>query len=503
MSSYPTKTKITFYGGIHEIGGNKFLVEDKGTRIFLDFGQQIGKFNNYFSEFVSPRIANCMGDLFEFELLPQLKGIYRKDYSKHMCFGDDKDETSVDAILLTHAHLDHCAYIHYLRPDIPIYCSEPTKLIMQCLQDIGGEEDYIDCYENFVTYKNKNGEISRRTGEYVKIPRKMRLFEDYKEFSIDSISVEPLPVDHSLPGVCGFIVHTSNASIAYTGDIRFHGRRTKSSEKFIERCSKSDIDVLLCEGTRIKEEFSKTELDVESDVKTIINNTENLVLCNYPPRDLDRLLSIYNAVKETSSRYFVIDLKQAYLLKLFQNSEKWKDVYPRPDDKNIKIYIPRRGWGLIDKDVNIWTKRQLLQDYLNWMDEFVDYPNSIFYKQIRDGIQNEFLFYCSDFQIQELIDIKPKDNSAYIRSSTEPFNEETKLDQQRVKKWLSHFGLLNNIDEWYKVHVSGHGSQDQLKKIVQESNSKRVIPVHTENEDYYSKWHNNVTTVNIAASIHI
>ena len=29
-------SKITFYGGIHEIGGNKFLVEDKGTRIFLE-----------------------------------------------------------------------------------------------------------------------------------------------------------------------------------------------------------------------------------------------------------------------------------------------------------------------------------------------------------------------------------------------------------------------------------------------------------------------------------
>ena len=157
---------------------------------------------------------------------------------------------------------------------------------MQCLQDVGGEEDYIDCYENFVTYKNKKGEISRRTGKYVKIPRTIKSFEEYKEFSIDSISVEPLPVDHSLPGVCGFIVHTSNGSIAYTGDIRFHGRRSKSSEKFIQKCSESDIDVLLCEGTRIKEEFSKNELDVESDVKTIVNNTENLVICNYPPRDL-------------------------------------------------------------------------------------------------------------------------------------------------------------------------------------------------------------------------
>ena len=258
----------------------------------------------------------------------------------------------------------------------------------------------------------------------------------------------------------------------------------------------------MCEGTRIKEEFSKNELDVESDVKTIVNNTENLVICNYPPRDLDRLLSIYNAVKKTS-RYFVIDLKQAYLLRLFQNSEKWKGVYPSPNDKNIQIYIPRRGWGLIDKDINIWTKKQVLQDYLNWVDEFIDYPNSIFYKHIRDGKQNEFLFYCSDFQIQELIDIRPKDHSAYIRSSTEPFNEETKLDQIKVKKWLSHFGLLNNVDDWYQVHVSGHGSQDQLKKIVQDSNSKRVIPVHTENEDYYYKWHNNVTTVNIDDSIEL
>jgi mRNA degradation ribonuclease J1/J2 len=77
------------------------------------------------------------------------------------------------------------------------------------------------------------------------------------------------------------------------------------------------------------------------------------------------------------------------------------------------------------------------------------------------------------------------------------------LDQIKVKKWLSHFGLLNNVDDWYQVHVSGHGSQDQLKKIVQGSNSKRVIPVHTENEDYYYKWHNNVTTVNIDNSIEL
>ena len=29
-------TSITFHGGIKEIGGNKFLVEDKGTKKFMD-----------------------------------------------------------------------------------------------------------------------------------------------------------------------------------------------------------------------------------------------------------------------------------------------------------------------------------------------------------------------------------------------------------------------------------------------------------------------------------
>ncbi len=63
---------ITFYGGVHEIGGNKFLVEDKGTKIFLDFGMQMGKVNQYFTEFLNPRTCNGMGDLFAFELCPSV-----------------------------------------------------------------------------------------------------------------------------------------------------------------------------------------------------------------------------------------------------------------------------------------------------------------------------------------------------------------------------------------------------------------------------------------------
>jgi ribonuclease J len=74
-------------------------------------------------------------------------------------------------------------------------------------------------------------------------------------FKVDSIGVNIIPIDHSLPGVCGFIFHTSKGSIGYTADIRYHGRRTSDTERFVEKCSESEIDILLCEGTAFKKIF--------------------------------------------------------------------------------------------------------------------------------------------------------------------------------------------------------------------------------------------------------
>jgi ribonuclease J len=288
-------------------------------------------------------------------------------------------------------------------------------------------------------------------------------------------------------------------SIGYTADIRSHGRRESSTSDFVEKCNRSDLDILLCEGTRIAEEFSQTEQDVENSIKDIIQRTDNLVICTYPTRDLDRLLSFYNASKE-SNRELVIDLKQAYILKLFEQSEYLKGNYPSPKDSKIKIYIPRKSWGLIDKDVNIWTKKVLLGDYDNWADEFVDYENAIDHRDVSSD-QESLIFYCSDFQLQELIDLRPKENSAYIRSSTEPFDDDMRLDQERVKRWLLHFGLIKKEEEWNHIHVSGHGSGDQIKKIIEGSKSKTLIPVHTEHEEFHKKWHPHVREVQLNDSI--
>src|SRR5206468_8894718 len=125
------------------------------------------------------------------------------------------------------------------------------KLIMQAFQDTGSTEEYIIIKENIKLNRKENDEVSRCRASDNKLPRKIITFTEAKKFSINSVEVEPIYVDHSLPGVCGFIFHTSKGSIGYTGDIRFHGRRESTTKDFVEKCGRSDIDILLCEGTRI------------------------------------------------------------------------------------------------------------------------------------------------------------------------------------------------------------------------------------------------------------
>jgi len=487
-------TNITFHGGVNDIGGNKFLVEDKGTKILMDFGMSFSHEGKFFSQFLGPRTSNSLIDYFELGILPKIKGLYREDYAEHMGF-DGNEETEIDAVLLTHAHVDHCAYIPYLRPNIPIYCSEASKLIMQNFDDTGSSQ-YLTQKMRFEVYVNRNGEISKageKQGCY--IPRTINVFDEGSKFKIDSIEVEALPVDHSIPGVNAFILHTSSGSIANTADLRFHGRRARDTENFVERCGESSLDLLLCEGTRVEKTKSITEYDVESEVTRIIKETKKLVIAGYPMRDLDRLLSFYIAAKNTG-RYLVIDLKQAYLLELFNNSPTQRGLYPSPIDEHIKIFIPRGTWGLLDKDLSKFTNRLLEMDYKSWERKYLDYPNTVDYRDITKN-QSHFIFYCSDFKLQDLIDVKPNEGSSYIRSLTEPFDVEMELKEEKIRNWMELFGVVKSDKDWHQVHVSGHGDGEQIKRIIDGSNAKKIIPIHTKHDEYHKKWHPNVHTVRV------
>lgn len=125
----------------------------------LDFGMSFGQNSKYLSEFLNPRKCSALTDFFEMNLLPDVKGIYRTDYLDHL--GRPPEEREIDAVFLTHAHADHAQYIHFLRLDIPVFCTKETKIILQCLEETGSStfSDYTTACEAFKFYKNKKEEF--------------------------------------------------------------------------------------------------------------------------------------------------------------------------------------------------------------------------------------------------------------------------------------------------------------------------------------------------------
>lgn len=475
-------TKLTFYGAVNEIGGNKILLEDKDVKIFLDFGMSFGQASKYFSEFLQPRKCNGLGDFIEFGLIPDLKGLYRLDFLKQM--GRGSEVLEFDGVLLSHAHADHASYINHLREDLPIFCSKETYCILKAMNDTGAGSfnDITDLTRCFETYINKKGELSRKTTQThddLRVERNYQKFEFGKPFKIKHLTIEPYRVDHSLSGATGYIIHTSSGTIVYTGDFRFHGRREKETLAFMEACRDAKPDLLIIEGTRIDEGSSKTEADVEDEICNISSGAKGLSVCNWSIRDTDRMLSFLNAAKKMDKK-LAISLKQAYLLS--QLSKCTDTLAPSLDDPDIELYASRKSWGLIGNDVCDLKIRN--QDYDSWERPYID--RAICYKDVKAN-QQDYLMFCSNFDLKELIDIDPAEGSVYIKSACEPFDAEMEIDWKRIQNWITHFGL--NL---HSTHVSGHAAANQLRHFVEQVNPKTIIPIHTQNAQIYETWANNV-----------
>ena len=458
-------TNLTFYGGVNEIGGNKILLEDKDTRIFLDFGKGFSRRAKYFEEFINPRVANGIEDFLTMGLLPDIEGVYRDDLMKMA--GRKIVEPKVDAVLLTHAHSDHADYISFLHEDIPVYMGETCHLILQAIEERSNRE----IEREILSYKPRP--YNRKDEP---IPREVNTFRTGKKFKIGSLEVEPIHVDHSVPGAYGFIIYTSAGPIAYTGDIRLHGTKSSMTRDFIEKAKEVKPIALISEGTRINdEEREESEEKVYKDSSKTVSETDRLVLADFNFKDVDRLRTFYNIAKE-NDRKFVVKLNDAYFLKYLSQDPQLN--VPKIDDENIVIYIPKKGTGTYSDS-----------DYKGKEEQFLDRNNAWTAEQIGFR-EKKVLCAIGFFSFTALIDIKPDPGAVYIHSASEPYNEEQKLDVKRIDSWIEHFGMNK-----FQSHCSGHARAQDLLNAVKEIDTKMLYPIHTEHPDLYRKVSKNMTIV--------
>ena len=449
-------TSLTFYGGVNEIGGNKILLEDKDTKIFLDFGMSFGKRGAYFDEFMSPRTQTGLKDFIEMGLIPDIKNTYRTDLLKMMERRDT--ETDIDAVLLTHAHADHADYISFLNENIPIYMGDTCKLLIEAIE--GRTSRSFE--REILSFKPRPLVRSDEP-----IERTVNTFRTGDKFKIGSLEVEPIHVDHSVPGAYGFIIYTSSGPVVYTGDIRLHGTKPEMTQDFVKKAIEVKPIALVAEGTRINDlESNESEKKVYEDCTGHIANSNNLAIADFNFKDMDRLRTFYKIAKE-NGRKLVININDTiFLEKLSQDPQL---NVPTPDDEDILIYKPKKTvWKTFEK-------------------QYLDNTNALTAEELVKN-QEKLLCAFSFWDFGSIIDMKPKSGGLYLHSSSEPFNEEGQLDYKRVDLWLEHFGL-NRIQS----HCSGHSKGNDLLEIVKSIDSDMLFPIHTVHPESYKKITDKIT----------
>lgn len=223
---------LTVLGGFQEVGRSAILLQTKESRILLDCGINPGATN---PTSAYPRLSS---DAFNLKLL--------------------------DAVVISHAHLDHCGFLPFLFKygyDGPVYCSEPTASLMTLLQ-----LDFLDVARaqgSIAPYDQKN---VRETVLHT-IP--------IKEGTVTDISPDIRLTLHNAGHILGStIVHLHMGeglhNLVYTGDFKYG--RTMLLEPAVANFPR--VETLVVESTYgASDDQMPSRKDVEDHFVSVVNST--------------------------------------------------------------------------------------------------------------------------------------------------------------------------------------------------------------------------------------
>ncbi len=418
--------QIIIHRGTKEIGGTCVEVKTDKTRIVVDFGMPLvdARKEPFDSKTL---IGKPVDDLKKSKILPDIKGLY------------DSEEKSIDAILISHSHMDHYGLLSYVHSDIPVYTSQ-------------GAQELIEISGIFTP--NKIGKINSH------------VINAKKTLNIGSIKITPYLVDHSAFDALAFLIESNGKRLFYSGDFRGHGRKSVLFKRMISN-PPEDIDALLMEGSMIGrgDQAYRDEDAIQSRIEKILKSSNNITFLFTSSQNIDRLVSAYKACIKTG-HIFVIDIYTAYILDKLRKVSKG---IPQFNWRNIKVKFTKNQADTLAKKVS--TK--LLYHYNTQKIDMFEINRK----------KNKILMLARDNSIFPKI-IKGIDNpggATVIYSMWEGYlNDE-------FKQYCANKGL-----EIEQVHTSGHATIEDLKAFAGALKPNVLIPIHTFGARHYPSLFKNV-----------
>jgi len=224
--------RITALGGAQQVGRSAFLVQTRESSVLLDCG-------------INP------GSSKPFEGFPRLDS-------------PGFEIESLDAVIISHAHLDHCGMVPFLYKygyDGPVYCSAPTSSLMTLLQldylDVASKQGIIPPYDQKDVRECVLHTIPLRYGVVTDITPDMRLTLHNAGHILGS-SIIHLHIGDGLH------------NIVYTGDYKY--ARTMLLEAAVAEFPR--VETLITESTYGgPNDIMPSRIEAEERLASVINET--------------------------------------------------------------------------------------------------------------------------------------------------------------------------------------------------------------------------------------
>ena len=354
-------------------------------------------------------------ELLKAGVLPPIDGLYQWD------------TPSFDGIIISHAHIDHYGLLRYVHPDIPVYLSAGTKALIEVSQIFKICEPY----------------------EF-----NAKLFKMYEPFTVGDFIIKPYLMDHSAFDSAAFEIAAAGKTVIYSGDFRGHGRKAMCLDSFIKQAAKQ-ADILFTEGSMIarSDEKTITEDELESSVVDELREKSGIALFQSSSQNIDRLVSFYRAALRLG-KTFVVDV---YTANILHELHALGNNTPYPSYEKLKVFFPYR---LTQKIFN-----EIGGEYAKRFSAF-HMP-----KEQLKAEQNNIVMAVRP-SMQKDLERCHLSGGAFFYSMWQGYRDSAY--QEKFENWLKENGF-NNIF----LHTSGHAKVSDIKRLINELNPKKIVPIHT------------------------